>query len=139
MASTPYLRSGIAPPRPTTNTSTPTQHNAVVATTRPVTPLGGANPAAFPATSAPRRLILPTRYMDLEPPRPLSAINDDPVFNARAAASILGVSVECLTKWRQRGQGPDYIQYGEWGPVRYALSALMKYRAEHTILLGDRK
>jgi len=57
--------------------------------------------------------------MELEPPRPLSAINDDPVFNTRAAATIIGVSYEQMKKWRQRGQGPRYYQYGEDGPVRY--------------------
>ena len=80
-----------------------------------------------------KRLLLPTRYMKLEPPVPLSAINDDPVFDPRAAATILGRTADTLKKWRQRGQGPDYIQYGEDGPVRYQWSALKRFQAQHTI------
>lgn len=50
-----------------------------------------------------KRLLLPTRYMKLEPPVPLSATNDDPVFKTRAAATILGLTADTLKKWRQRG------------------------------------
>ena len=81
----------------------------------------------------PLRLVLPTRYTKLEPPKPLSAFDDDPLFNPKAAARILGVSVECLKKWRQRKRGPSYIRYGEDGPVRYQWSALKRFRAQHTI------
>jgi hypothetical protein len=77
--------------------------------------------------------------MHLEPPQPLSAINDDPVFAEDAAGTIIGVSAECMKKWRQRGQGPDYVQYGVGGPVRYALSALMAYRAAHTVRVKGNK
>jgi hypothetical protein len=81
----------------------------------------------------PVRLLLPTRYTKYEPSKPLSAFNDDPIFNPKDAAKILAVSVECLKKWRQRKFGPSYIQYGEGGPIRYALSALKRFRAQHTI------
>ena len=81
----------------------------------------------------PLRLVLPTRYTKYEPSKPLSAFDDDPLFNAKAAGQILAVSVECLKKWRQRKRGPSYIQYGEDGPVRYAWSALKRFRAQHTI------
>jgi len=81
----------------------------------------------------PLRFLLPTRYTKLEPAKPLSAFNDDPIFNPRAAGRILGVSVECLKKWRQRKFGPSYIQYGEDGPVRYLWSALKRFHAKHTI------
>jgi hypothetical protein len=81
----------------------------------------------------PLRLILPTRYTKLEPAKPLSAFNDDPLFNPKAAARILAVSVESLKKWRQRKRGPSYIQYGQDGPIRYACSALKRFRAQHTI------
>jgi hypothetical protein len=70
---------------------------------------------------------------------PLSAIDDDPVFAEGAAGKIVGVSAESLKKWRQRGKGPDFIQYGVGGPVRYALSALMKFRATHTVRIQVKK
>jgi len=82
----------------------------------------------------PLRFLLPTRYTKLEPSRPLSAFNDDPLFNPKAAARILAVSVECLKKWRQRKRGPKYIKYGEDGPVRYAWSDLKRFRSQHAIV-----
>jgi len=93
-------------------------------------------PAPRPTTA--RRIVVP-KSMHLEPPQPLSAINDDPVFAEDAAGTIIGVSAECMKKWRQRGQGPDYVQYGVGGPVRYALSALMAYRAAHTVRVKGNK
>lgn len=74
--------------------------------------------------------------MRLEPAQPLIAINDNPVFDANAAAAILGLSAEQLKKWRQRNQGPDYIQYVPKGEVRYELSALMAYRVAHRVKVG---
>jgi hypothetical protein len=71
--------------------------------------------------------------MKLEPSLPPSAINDDPVFNTAAAATILGVTSEAMKKWRQRCQGPDYIQYGDYGPVRYALSSLIAFKKSNTV------
>jgi hypothetical protein len=81
---------------------------------------------------------IPERFMCLEPPLPPLAINDNPVFNVNAAGRILGVSAERLDKWRQRNQGPDFIQYGKNGSVRYPLSALMAYRAAHTVKVGSK-
>ena len=89
---------------------------------------------AVPEPVGELRLLLPTRYTKLEPSRPLSAFNDDPLFNPKAAARILAVSVECLKKWRQRKRGPKYIKYGEDGPVRYAWSDLKRFRSQHTIV-----
>ena len=70
---------------------------------------------------------------------PLSAINDDPVFAVGAAATILGVSVSAMKKWRQRNQGPDYYQYGEKGPVRYALNTLLAFKRAHLVVIGGKK
>jgi hypothetical protein len=69
-------------------------------------------------------------------PRPLSAFDDNPIFNENSAARFLGISAECLKKWRQRNQGPDYIQYGRGGPVRYELNALMAFRAANRVIVG---
>jgi hypothetical protein len=60
-------------------------------------------------------------------------VGSNPVFNQYGAAEILGIIVQCLKKWRQRNQGPDYIQYGRDGAVRYALKDLMAFRAGHTL------
>jgi len=87
-------------------------------------------------SAAPQRTEIPERFMRLEPRQPLVVINDDPVFGASDAGRVLGVSAELLKKWRQRGLGPDYIQYGKNGDVRYELSALMAYRAALTVKVG---
>ena len=81
--------------------------------------------------------------MTLEPARPLSAFIDDPLFKTHNAAMILGVSVDCLKKWRQRGTGPTYIQYqtvpGERAPIRYALSALTQFREDYKVRATGKK
>ena len=55
---------------------------------------------------------------------PTSANDDNPVFDEHSAARFVGVTADCLKKWRQRKQGPDYIQFGQNGVVRYELNAL---------------
>ena len=75
---------------------------------------------------------LPARLLRLEP-QPLSAYDDNPVFDEISAARFVGVSADCLKKWRQRKQGPDYIQYGHNGAVRYELNALRDFRERHTV------
>jgi hypothetical protein len=92
-----------------------------------------APPSPQPGSASPKRTEVPERYTRLEPARPTIAIDDDPVFNELAAGRILGVTDECMKKWRQRNQGPDFIQYGEGGAVRYALNDLLAYRAAHTV------
>jgi hypothetical protein len=96
-------------------------------------------PDPAPGPGEARRTLVPPKYMHLEPPLPLSARDDDPVFAEGAAGTFLGVSAESLKKWRQRGKGPDYIQYGVGGPVRYTLSALKEFRQTHTIHLKEKK
>jgi hypothetical protein len=102
-------------------------------TIEPVQPRTVLSPAP---TASPKRVQLPKRLMILEPSRPLSAINDDPVFETLYAAKILAVSPELMKKWRQRNQGPDFIQYESNGPVRYALSALRDYQERRTVALS---
>ncbi len=97
-----------------------------------------AQATSLPQTESanPKRTEIPERYMWLEDARPLVVVDDVPVFNIFAAGRILGVSAELLKKWRQRNQGPDYIQYGKNGAVRYELTALMAYRAAHRVQTG---
>lgn len=94
-----------------------------------------ANSPAVPVGPAQRREIPATR-LKLEP-KPLSAYDDNPVFDELSAARFVGVSADCLKKWRQRKQGPDYIQYGTNGPVRYELNALQSFRERHTVRNGN--
>ena len=54
------------------------------------------------------------------------------MLTTKQAAVILGVSVDKLKKWRQRGKGPRFARY-EDGAIRYRLSALMQYIDKCTI------
>ena len=99
---------------------------------------GTPEPAQPVQEGAAQRRELPGEYLTLEL-QPISAFNDNPVFNEFGAAQIVGVSAETLKKWRQRDMGPDYIQYGAEGPVRYELDALKAYRATHTIKPGRKR
>jgi hypothetical protein len=67
---------------------------------------------------------------------PISTYDDNPVFDERGAAAFLGLRPETLKKWRQRNQGPDYIQYGPAGAVRYELDTLKAFRAAHRVQVG---
>lgn len=134
MASALYQRNGNAPSTRSVNLPSTQPQGAT-----PSIHSQPAQPAQPSALGMAHRVEVPTRYMNLEPPLPLSAINDDPVFAVGAAATILGVSVEAMKKWRQRNQGPDYYQYGEKGPVRYALSTLLAFKATHLVIIGDKR
>ena len=80
---------------------------------------------------------LPATYLNIEKP-PLSTFDDNPVVNEHGAAKILGASAELLKKWRQRNMGPDYIQYGPGGPVRYEVNILKAFREVHRVKVGSR-
>lgn len=85
----------------------------------------------------PRRIQIPDVYLSIEH-RPVSAYDDNPVFNEDGAGMLLGVSAERMKKWRQRSQGPDYLQYGRGGPVRYERNALMEFRAIHRVQVSSK-
>ena len=76
---------------------------------------------------------IPSRMRELEPEAPPLVAIDDPVFTTADAARILGITAQRLMKWRQRDQGPDYLQYEKGGPVRYELSALIEFKAAHRV------
>ena len=76
---------------------------------------------------------IPERLRSLEPTDPPLIPIEDPVLNTGDAATILGVTPDRLEKWRQRGLGPDYLQYEDHGYVRYELSALNEFKARHRI------
>lgn len=72
-------------------------------------------------------------------PQPSRALCTNPVVNERGAAGLLGVSQELLKKWRQRGFGPNYIQYEKNGPIRYELNELTEFRESHGVLVRSEK
>jgi hypothetical protein len=129
---------------PHNNGAVPTPQTSAATTGIP--PASSTCPSSSPATRKRvfpppvlpdgHRLQIPMAYLYVEP-RPVWACNDNPVFNERGAAELIGVSAECLKKWRQRNQGPDYIQYGRSGPIRYELSALKGFREAHRVHVGS--
>jgi hypothetical protein len=132
MVSDINARLGSAPTRATTTGSTSNQtiKTTAAAPSQPAQPIP---PNSQKIDPPPRKRIIPAHFMRLEPRGPLSAINDDPLFDSEDAAKILRISEDLLKKWRQRKQGPDYIQYGQDGPVRYLLSDLKEYIVAHKI------
>jgi hypothetical protein len=93
----------------------------------PTQPTSGATAPAPTVTEIRQRLRC------LEPTDPVKVANVDPVFDSIDAATILGVKLERLVKWRQRDKGPDYLRYDQYGPVRYELSALNAFKSSNRI------
>jgi hypothetical protein len=98
----------------------------------------GNNPPLQTGRGRPRLSTPARKNLKIEQP-PFSAFDDSPVFDEISAGVILGLSPETLKKWRQRNTGPDYIQYGHAGPVRYELNALMEFRARNTVKTKQKK
>ena len=100
-----------------------------------------AQPGVSTSARPPKAWRLPENIMRLQPGHPFKFVEDrrlfeveDPVFEVREAAAILGISKDLLDKWRERGEGPEYIQYyGHGGPVRYRFSALEAFKVTHTV------
>jgi len=90
-------------------------------------------PAPEAPAPDPKILHIPERLRDREPLVAKSFIDDDPVFKTGDTARILGVEPSRLEKWRQRDQGPDYLQYEKSGSVRYEFSALVAFKAAHRV------
>ena len=67
---------------------------------------------------------------------PVSTYDGSPIFSTRGASRFLGLHAEKLMKWRQPDQGPDYIQSGTGGPVRYKLDALVALREINKVVVG---
>jgi hypothetical protein len=96
-------------------------------------PQQSSQPNSDPTPPSPKVTHIPERLRSLEPEDPQLIAIQDPVFNTRDAATILGVTPDRLEKWRQRGMGPDYLQYEDHGYVRYELSAMNEFKARHRI------
>lgn len=129
--------------------STPLQRNGATPNHSTITP--SSNPKPSPAELGARWMaqraaegepIHPDNRIQIMLPRELYVepfdlerfINDDPMFGSRGAAVILGISLALLRKWRERGLGPQYYQFGERGPILYSLSALNAYKAAHLVI-----
>jgi hypothetical protein len=119
---------------PHTRPSTAAQTQAL-GTRRSAYPIGEAKYSRSATLAAPHRRYVPRVFLDLAP-RPPLAYDDNPLFNEASAARFLGISAECIKKWRQRNQGPNYLQYGPGGPVRYELNTLIAFWAAHKITVG---
>lgn len=129
-AQNPLLRSRTDPPaavQPQPPSSVPSSHPEV------------DSKAPLPdGVSIPRCTQIPAVYLTVERP-PISTFDDNPILNECGAAALLGLSPERLKKWRQRDQGPDYLQYGPAGAVRYELDTLMAFRAAHRVKIGSKR
>ena len=126
MASTHDLRNGDAPVRSTSNPST----------TPSLAEQAGrwlAQRAATQPVPDDNRILMP-RQLHVEPVSLEKFVNDDPMFPTLGAAIILGISIELLKKWRQRGEGPEYYQFGYRGPVLYSLRALNAFKAANLVI-----
>ena len=99
----------------------------------PANPPPNQPPSAASIPQSKKVAEIPSRMRELEPERPPLIAVDDPAFTTTDAAQILGITAERLMKWRQRDQGPDYVQYENGGPVRYELSALVEFKAAHRV------
>jgi len=56
------------------------------------------------------RMVL-RRQLYVEPADLEKFVSDKPMFGTRAAAIILGVSMDLMKKWRRCGRGPQYYQF----------------------------
>lgn len=100
-------------------------------------PAAKAKDSPPPKPRIPHQTKTPLTYITVEP-KPLSAYDDNPVLNENGAAFVLGVSADLLKKWRYRKQGPNYIQYGPGGPVRYEIKELLAFRDYYKIYLNSK-
>ena len=78
------------------------------------------------------RRQIPKFLLDYEP-LPMEVFDENPLLNVKSAAVLLGISPDLMKKWRQRGWGPNFIQYGKDGPVRYEFGTLMEFRIHHKV------
>jgi hypothetical protein len=124
----PLLRRRTDPPVPTQPQPSPS-----VPSSSPAKAPKASKPTGL---SAPRCTLVPAIYLTVER-APISTFDDNPILDQRGAAAFLGLRPETLKKWRQRNQGPDYIQYGPAGPVRYDLDTLTAFRAAHWVKVGS--
>jgi hypothetical protein len=73
-----------------------------------------------------RRIAAITPVAEPESPVSLTMPAVDYAIPTRRAAEMLGVSVETMKKWRQRGNGPAFSKYPD-GAVRYRISDVVKF------------
>lgn len=68
----------------------------------------------------------------------LSAASDDLIVNAEKAALYLGISPSNLSRYRNLGNGPEYIQYPSLNTsarnqkIQYKMKALRDWQSKHT-------
>jgi Helix-turn-helix domain len=79
-----------------------------------------------PGTSPIRETIFSRAELPDQGPIRIPAIPTDRMLNTRQVAVILGLSVETLKKWRQRGTGLAYFRFPD-GAIRYRLSDVLRF------------
>jgi hypothetical protein len=133
MNTRPEIRKDAAGPNPQTKAAATVQSQDPQTDASPKSAVDGkATPMAN--RFAAFRKEIPEMLLSYEP-QPVSAYCNNPVLDERGAAAFLGLSQDLLKKWRQRSYGPNYIQYGKNGPVRYEFNELTEFRAFHRVQL----
>jgi len=65
----------------------------------------------------------------------MSEVPDDLLGEAEAA-QLLGVDRSTLTRWREKGDAPPYIQY-ESGTIRYSRRKVIEWREHYVVPPAD--
>jgi hypothetical protein len=65
--------------------------------------------------------------------KPLDGANEDRAFCTQDAALFLGLSPKTLEAWRLQGRGPQFCRYGVNGAIRYLISDLREFQAQHAV------
>jgi hypothetical protein len=65
--------------------------------------------------------------------KPLDGTNEDRSVCTQDAALFLGLSPKTLEAWRLQERGPQYCRYGVNGAIRYLLSDLREFQAQHAV------
>lgn len=76
-----------------------------------------------------------TRIHPEEDYHPMTTDTLDRALESVDAAPVIGVEPLTLKEWRRRGYGPPYVKFGN--RVRYRLSDLEAWMAEHTVTPGS--
>ena len=105
---------------------------------QPSTQPKGATTAQPQRPSADFRRQIPKVLLQYEP-LPQEVYYENPLVNERGAAVLLDVSTDLMKKWRQRNWGPNYVQYGKDGPVRYEFATLMEFRIRHRVVTRSKR
>jgi hypothetical protein len=63
----------------------------------------------------------------------MDGANEDRSLCTQDAARFLHFSPKTLEAWRLQRRGPRYYRYGPHGAIRYRLSDLREFQAQHAV------